>query len=90
LRTPMKHPKVKIEQRQVHDAVAIDLARKETIEAKSARRALPLGLRHGESRICRCKPESGQGVGKWVLFLGWWTFLVVTVDGHVGRAALGV
>jgi hypothetical protein len=25
-----------------------------------------------------------------VLFLGWWTFLVVTVDGHVGRAALGV
>jgi hypothetical protein len=36
----MKHPEVKIEQRQIHDAVAIDLAWKETIEAKSARRAL--------------------------------------------------
>lgn len=40
MRTPMTHPEVKIEQRQIHDAVAIDLARKEAIEAKSARRAL--------------------------------------------------
>ena len=46
-----------------------------------------LGLRPGESRICRCKTESGQGVGKGSFDhgarLGWWMFLVVTVDGHV-------
>ena len=45
------------------------------------------GLRHGGNRICQCKTESGQGVGKGrdsrETLLGWWMFLVVTVDGHV-------
>ena len=54
----MKHPEVKIEQRQIHDAVAIDLARKETIEAKSARRALSL-----KGRIKQLTVDAGYDSG---------------------------